>query len=100
MSNYRGQHKSHTGNIYIPHFMLWVVINDNITEVDLFKGQIKDLGLIHYILSRIMRKPDFCICENKDADQLPGNHKADQHLCFRYSGSTITLIPKSEIPSL
>ena len=20
-----------------------------------------------------MRKPDFCICENKDADQLPGD---------------------------
>ena len=31
-----------------------------------------------------MRKPDFCICENKDADQLRGYPKADQHLCFRY----------------
>ena len=24
-------------------------------------------------MSRIMRKPDFCICENKDADQLRSN---------------------------
>ena len=31
-----------------------------------------------------VRKPDFCICENKDADQLCGNHEADQRLCFRY----------------
>ena len=35
-----------------------------------------------------MRKPDFCICENKDADQLRGNSKADQRLCFRYADST------------
>ena len=33
-------------------------------------------------MSRDMRKPDFCICENKDADQLPGNHEADQRLCL------------------
>ena len=24
-------------------------------------------------MSLVMRKPDFCICENKDADQLRGN---------------------------
>ena len=36
-----------------------------------------------------MRKPDFCICENKDADQLLGNREADQRLCFRYTDSTI-----------
>ena len=47
-----------------------------------------------------MRKPDFCICENKDADQLHGNCEADQHLCFRYIGSTIPLLPKSEVSSL
>ena len=29
-----------------------------------------------------MRKPDFCICENKDADQLRGNRKADQGFVF------------------
>ena len=47
-----------------------------------------------------MRKPVFCICENKDADQLRGNHEADQRLCFRYMDSAIPLLPKSEISSL
>ena len=51
-------------------------------------------------LSLVMRKPAFCICENKDADQLRGNHEADQRLCFRYTDSTIPLLPKSEISSL
>ena len=27
-----------------------------------------------------MRKPDFCICENKDADQLRGDREDDQGL--------------------
>ena len=44
-----------------------------------------------------MRKPDFCICENKDADQLRGNRETDQRLCFRYTDSTIPLLSKSEI---
>ena len=47
-----------------------------------------------------MRKPDLCICENKDADQLRGNREADQRLCFRYTDSTIPLLPKSEISSV
>ena len=47
-----------------------------------------------------MRKPDFCICENKAADQLCGNRTADQRLCFRYTDSTVPLLPKSEISSL
>ena len=38
-------------------------------------------------MSRVMRKQMFCICENKDADQLRGNREADQHLCFRYTDS-------------
>ena len=48
----------------------------------------------------IMRKPAFCICENKDADQLRGNREADQRLCFHYIDSTIPPLPKSEISSL
>ena len=40
-------------------------------------------------VSRVMRKPSFCICKNKDADQLCGNRTADQPLCFRYIASTI-----------
>ena len=47
-----------------------------------------------------MRKPFFCICENKDADQLCGDREADQRLCFRYTDSTIPLLSKSEISSL
>ena len=37
-----------------------------------------------------MRKPAFCICENKDADQ---------RLCFRYTDSSIPQLPKYEITS-
>ena len=51
-------------------------------------------------MSLVVRKPAFCICENKDADQLRGNREADQRLCFRYKDSTIPLLPKYEITSL
>ena len=51
-------------------------------------------------MSLVMRKPDFCLCENKDAHQLRGNREADQRLCFRYTDSTIPLLSKSEISSL
>ena len=47
-----------------------------------------------------MRKPAFCICESKDADQLRGNSEADQRLCFSYADSTIPLLSKSEISGL
>ena len=47
-------------------------------------------------MSRVMRKPTFCICENKDADQLHSNHEADQRLCFPYTDSTIPLLSKSK----
>ena len=53
-----------------------------------------------YKMSRAMRKQMFCICENKDADQLRGNHEADQRLCFHYTDSSIPLLPKYEIQSL
>ena len=51
-------------------------------------------------MSLVVRKPTFCICENKDADQLCGNREADQCLCFRYIDSTIPLLPKYKISSL
>ena len=50
--------------------------------------------------SLVMRKPAFCICENKDADQLRGNCEADQRHCFHLTDSTIPLLPKSEISCL
>ena len=58
------------------------------------------LPVVKLKMSRVVRKPAFCICENKDADQLRGNREADQRLCFRYTDSTIPLLPKSEISSL
>ena len=42
-----------------------------------------------------MRKPTFCICENKGADQLHGDR-----LCFRYIDSTIPLLSKFKMSSL
>ena len=47
-----------------------------------------------------MRNPTFCICENKDTDQLRGNRETDQRLCFCYIDRTIPLLSKSEISSL
>ena len=35
-------------------------------------------------MSRIMRKPDFCICETRGADQLCSNCTADQRLSFHH----------------
>ena len=45
------------------------------------------------------KKTRFCLCENKGADQLRSNCKADQRLCFRYTDSTLSLLIKSEISS-
>ena len=49
-----------------------------------------------------MRKTTFCICENKDAEQLRDNCEADQRLWFRYLHSTIHLhvLSKFELSSL
>ena len=49
-------------------------------------------------MSCFMRKPTFCICENKGADQLHSNCKADQCLCFPYTDSTIPLLSKPKFP--
>ena len=46
-----------------------------------------------------MRKSNFCLCENKGADQLCGNCEADQHLYFRCTDSTFSLLAKFEISS-
>ena len=55
---------------------------------------------ISYIKSESRyEKTDFCICENKDADQLRSNCAADQRLCFRNTDGTIPLRSKSEILS-
>ena len=46
-----------------------------------------------------MRKPAFCMCKNKGADQLRSKHVAEQRICFGYIDSTIPLFPKSQISS-
>ena len=51
-------------------------------------------------MSLVTRKPAFCICENKGPDQLRGNRKADQRLCFSYIDSIIPLLSIYEISSL
>ena len=68
---------------------------------------VKSQGILIWIMSGnpeqmslVMRKPAFCICENKDADQLRSNRGADQRLCFRYKDSKIPRLPKFEISSL
>ena len=53
--------------------------------------------VMNYTLNSVVRKPDFCLCENKDADQLFSNCTADQHLCFGYMDSTIPPLPLPEI---
>ena len=49
---------------------------------------------VNYDMSHVVRKRAFCICEKKGADQLRGNHVADQPLCFRYTDSTIPQLTK------
>ena len=46
-----------------------------------------------------MKKNSFLHMGTKGADQLRGNHAADERLCFRYIDSTIPLLP-STIPLL
>ena len=56
------------------------------------KACILKLTKIHagmYNMSPIVRKPDFCLCENKGADQLRSNSEADQRLCFPYTDRKI-----------
>ena len=50
-----------------------------------------------YNMSRVIRKPDICLCENKGPDQHRSNCEADLRLCFGYKDSTTPLLPKSEI---
>ena len=48
-----------------------------------FYGEISKIpNLVRLLcyMSHVMRKPAFCICENKDADHLRGNREADQRL--------------------
>ena len=50
------------------------------------------VDMSHYMRKLDFCLCDFCLCENKGADQL-------QQLCFCYLDSTIPLLPKSEFSS-
>ena len=71
----------------------------NVLRLFRIMTEIQAFGLVTIDLSRVMRKPTICICQNKDADQLRGNREADQRLCFRYLDSTIPLLSKSKVSS-
>ena len=65
-----------------------------------FASLFSPMQIVGFPMGRLkhgLRKPMFCICENKDADQLCSNCTADLRLCFRYSESTIPLLVKSKI---
>ena len=51
-------------------------------------------------MSRNMRKPTFCVYEDKGTDQLCSNCTAYQCHCFCYVDSTIPVLFKSKISSL
>ena len=51
-------------------------------------------------LAAAWKKTTNCLGENKGADQLRGNRKADQRLCFRYTDRIIHLLLKYKISSL
>ena len=63
-------------------------------------AKLSSISIFVFIYEPRYEKNVFCICENKDADQLHGNREADQRLCFHYTDSTIPPLPKSEISSL
>ena len=69
-------------------------------QIRMLPPKYDDCKCQRYYMSRVMRKSDFCICENKDADQLRDNREADQRLCFRHTNIAIPLLSKSEISNL
>ena len=78
-----------------------IVFYEDLTKI-IFQLSPNTSKYAHY-LSRVMRKPDFCICKKKDADQLRGNPEADQRffvLATRIVLSLYFLNPKFQVSSL
>ena len=81
LDNIRNQDGTYFDEVYDTHYQM------------LCHNLDKHMSLVYQEqMSRVMRKPKFGICENKDADQLRGNCKADQRLCFRYIHSPFPLL--------
>ena len=70
--------------------VLFTDINPNGVKDALFAVPLSCKAVSIY-MSRVMREPTFCKCENKDVDRS---------LCFRYINSTIPLLSQSEYSSL
>ena len=71
LNNIRNQDGTYFDKVYDTHYQM------------LCHNLDKHMSLVYQEqISRIMRKPTFGICENKDADQLRSNREADQRLCF------------------
>ena len=70
---------------YPPYFFCCFVVH--IFKAVFFKVRLKSFKfyLVLPETSPVMRKPASCKCKNKGA--------ADQRLCFRYTDSTISLLP-------
>ena len=75
--------------------MLWVLLGRASPKAILLNTQNVSFYGESSNMSWVVRKPGFCICENKGTDQLHSNCAADQRLCFHYEDSTIPLLPKS-----
>ena len=83
--------KSLNCTFYLQQFFFFFPCIDSATARDTQKRVLQYEKLDKY-MSRHMRKPTICICENKGAE-------ADQRLCFRYTDSKIPLLSKSKISS-
>ena len=69
----------------------------NIQMSNLAQNDVPCLYQSHLNMSHMVRKLDFCQCENKDTDQMCRNCTADQRLgFFRFTDSSITFLPKSD----
>ena len=87
--------------LQVPHRLLTFQLTRHV-EVCVLCGPTPPLSELEQevlYINLAMRKMDFCLCENKGADQLCSNCTADQRLCFRHVGSTIPLLLKSQISS-
>ena len=62
---------------------------------DLTRADIKQ-SMTCLQMNYVIGKQDFCLSENKGADQFRSNCEADQRLCFRYTASSIPLLSKSK----
>ena len=80
--------------------VIWSFLKINFEKICSLCRLVNRVNVCQNLFEPCHEKPVFCICENKDADQLRCNHEADQRLCFRYIDSTIPLLPKYEISSL